>query len=176
MKPIFLIGFPGCGKSTLCRCVKDLIDIEVVDLDDLITERIGMSIREYFAANGEEAFRKIERQTLIDVSEKEDVIIACGGGVPCYFDNMEVMNAVGTTIWLEASESILFSRLARGRHKRPLIAAMNDDELMGYIRTTLQNRAVYYSKAHHRFSTSLLETETERSQTARRFVEQFGFL
>ena len=173
MKPIFLIGFPGCGKSTLCRSIQRLKGIDVIDLDDYIVEAIGMSIREYFAAYGEVAFRKIEREKLIEVANRQDIIVACGGGAPCHFDNIDIMNRAGVTIWLDAPVSILFSRLARGRHKRPLIAAMNDEQLTDYITNTLKERSKFYSQAQHIFSSALLESEQERDETAKRFIDSF---
>lgn len=174
MKPIFLIGYMGCGKSTIGRAVSKLTNLQFIDLDTYIETRFHANVRQIFAERGEEGFRDLERRMLHEVSEFEDVIIACGGGTPCFFDNMEFMNAHGTTVWLNTSVDILHSRLMRGRHKRPLIADKNDQELREFIIKALGERSVHYGKAAVNFVTDLLETESEVADTSRRFIDALG--
>lgn len=174
MKPIFLIGYMGSGKSTLGRLVSAATGLPFIDLDTYIENRFHKSVRDIFQELGEDGFRKIERAMLEEVSSMEDVLIACGGGTPCFFNNMDVINGSGTSVLLEASLSVLHSRLKRGRHKRPLIAQLSDDELLEFIKKGVEARSPHYTRAKYRFNTSLLESETDREDTARRFIEQFN--
>ena len=163
----------GSGKSTLGRLVSRATGVDFIDLDHYIENRYHRSIRELFDERGEEGFRQIERNMLHEVAAMENVIVACGGGTPCFFDNMDHINASGTAVWLEAPLSILHSRLLRGQYKRPLIAQLTPDELMEFIKRGLESREQYYSRANHRFNTALLETENDREETAARFINEF---
>lgn len=174
MRPIFLIGFMGSGKSTMGRAVSRMTGIPFIDLDNYIEGRFHHTVREIFAENGEARFREIERNMLHEVADFEDVIVACGGGTPCFFDNMEYMNTHGTTVFLDTPISKLHSRLMRGRHKRPLIAQKSEEELREYIIDALDKRMAYYSKAQITFSSDRLETESEIEVTAAQFIEQLS--
>ena len=171
MQPIFLIGYMGCGKSTMGRAVSQLTGVPFIDLDNYIEGRYHMSVKEIFAKHGEEGFRDIERRMLQEVADFEDVIVACGGGTPCFFDNMEYMNAHGTTVFLNTPIPRLHSRLMRGRHKRPLIANKSDEELLEFIKTALATRLEHYAKAQIEFSSERLESREEIENTAREFIE-----
>lgn len=172
MQPIFLIGYMGCGKSTLGRIASSMSDRSFIDLDSYIEGRFHATVREIFAERGEERFRELERAMLHEVGLFEDVIVACGGGTPCFFDNMEWMNAHGTTVYLDTSVDKLFTRLKRGRHKRPLIAEKTDEELRDFIVKALEGRMPHYSKAKIVFRGDLLDSEGEKADTARRFLQQ----
>lgn len=172
MKPIFLIGFMGSGKSTLGRALGAATGMQFIDLDAYIERRYHANVRDIFARHGEQGFRDIERRMLMEVSQFEDVIIACGGGTPCFFDNIDVMNAAGTTVLLEASDARLHQRLCRGRHKRPLIAAMSDDEILRYITTAQQARAPFYNRATVRFPSDFLDSREEIDRTVRQFISR----
>lgn len=171
MQPIFLIGYMGCGKSTMGRAVSQLTGVPFIDLDNYIEGRYHMSVKEIFAKHGEEGFRDIERRMLQEVADFEDVIVACGGGTPCFFDNMEYMNAHGTTVFLNTPIPRLHSRLMRGRHKRPLIANKSDEELLEFIKKALADRWEHYAKAQIEFSSERLESREEIENTAREFIE-----
>ena len=171
MQPIFLIGYMGCGKSTMGRAVSQLTGVSFIDLDNYIEGRYHMSVKEIFAKHGEEGFRDIERRMLQEVADFEDVIVACGGGTPCFFDNMEYMNAHGTTVFLNTPIPRLHSRLMRGRHKRPLIANKSDEELLEFIKKALADRWEHYAKAQIEFSSERLESRVEIENTAREFIE-----
>ena len=171
MQPIFLIGYMGCGKSTMGRAVSQLTGVSFIDLDNYIEGRYHMSVKEIFAKHGEEGFRDIERRMLQEVADFEDVIVACGGGTPCFFDNMEYMNAHGTTVFLNTPIPRLHSRLMRGRHKRPLIANKSDEELLEFIKKALADRWEHYAKAQIEFSSERLESREEIENTAREFIE-----
>ncbi len=174
MRPIFLIGYMGCGKSTLGRSVAALTGWQFIDLDNYIEQRFHRTVKEIFAEYGEDGFRKRERAMLQEVADFENVIVACGGGTPCFFDNMEWMNRQGTTVFLDTSIDKLHTRLMRGRHKRPLIADKSDKELLIFIREALEKRMPYYSQAEKRFIADLLDSECEKSDTARRFISEFN--
>lgn len=175
-KPIFLIGFPGCGKTTLCNALKSKLGdtFQFVDIDEFIVSFIGMSVSDFFARNGEAAFRKLETECIQVFSKKWDTIIACGGGTPCFGVNMKIMNEAGQTVWLQASEERLFQRLSAGRSQRPLIAKKTDEQLKQYISETLKSRTEYYSQAQYKFSTENLENEDEIDATAEKFIIKFG--
>ena len=174
MRPIFLIGYMGCGKSTMGRAVSELTGMPFIDLDNYIERRFRLSVKEIFAQRGEDGFRDIERRMLQEVADFEDVLVACGGGTPCFFDNMEYMNSRGTTVFLNTPIPRLHSRLMRGRHKRPLIANKSDEELLEFITTALAARMEHYKKAQIEFSSELLENRAEIENTARLFIEQLS--
>lgn len=173
MSPIYLIGFMGSGKTTLGRALAAATGLRFIDLDEYIEEQSGATVREIFATRGEAAFREIERSTLLEVSRMDDVIVACGGGTPCFGSNMELMNTTGLTVLLEASLPRLLERLTEGRAKRPLIAAMERDELEAYIRATLVARMPHYSKARGRFGSDELETAEMIAASVARFTDRF---
>lgn len=147
MKPIYIIGYMGCGKTTFGRALAQAAGLRFIDLDHMIEQRHNASVREIFNIHGEDGFRKIERDMLHETAGMEDCIVSCGGGTPCFFDNIDFMNDEGITIWLRATEDCLFSRLIRKREKRPLLAGRSDEEIRDIIRTQLMARSPFYSKA-----------------------------
>ena len=174
MKAIYLIGDMGSGKSTLGKALAQRCEVEFIDLDDYIEARAGKKIREIFADDGEAAFRDLERRMLLEVSGKDCVLVACGGGTPCFGDNMELMNSHGTTILLQTSHERLFERLKRGRHKRPLIASLTDEELDVFISEQLAKRMPHYSKSAEVFDSTLLEDENQIEEKCEAFIRRFG--
>ena len=144
---IYLIGYMGCGKSTNGRKVADLMGISFIDLDKYIEERYFKSVPAIFAEEGESRFREKERTALLEVSEFENVVIGTGGGAPCFFDNMEVMNEKGVTVYIAPDTEVLATRLIKSRTERPLIAGKSYDELISFINNALDKRAPFYEKA-----------------------------
>ncbi len=169
---IFLIGYMGSGKTTLGRAVAERrASIDFIDLDDYIEASQGKSISRIFAESGEEGFRAIERAALRELAERPgSALIACGGGTPCHFDNMDYMNARGTTVLLEASMATLKRRLLLQRAARPLIADLSDAELVDFIAANLAKRMAHYGKASITFGSDRLETEDEVEATASDFI------
>lgn len=159
MKTIILIGYMGAGKTTVGHQLAASLGVSFYDLDWYIQMRFHRTVEQLFEERGEEGFREIERNMLHEVAEFEDVIIACGGGTPCYFDNIEYMNEKGTTVFLNASLEALMRRLstAKAKSKRPIIADKNNDELAQFITEALEKRMPYYSKAKLNFDSSYLE-------------------
>lgn len=144
---IFLIGFMGSGKSSFGRKLANNLGYEFYDMDGLVEEQVGMTIREYFQEAGEQAFREKERSALQTTAFAENSVIATGGGAPCYSDNMDWMNKNGVTAFLSIPPKGLVERLAHGRDKRPLIKDFNDEELLHYITNKLSEREEYYNRA-----------------------------
>ncbi|MBD5200343.1 MAG: shikimate kinase [Bacteroidales bacterium] len=173
VKPIFLIGFMGSGKTTLCNALTARTNLRAVDLDDYIENEAGMSIKEYFSVHGEDSFRRLESESLKKAASEGYDIIACGGGTPCFNNNMELMNRLGETVYLFVPEERLFSRLVIARSKRPLIAQLDDDMLRRFISDKIVEREVFYRKALHIFDASQLENEEQVEQTSTSFIEKF---
>jgi shikimate kinase len=149
---IFLIGFMGVGKTTIGKRLANKLNIPFVDLDQEIEEKFKISINEFFSKYGEATFRKEETKMLESVITKFDKgIISVGGGLPCFNQNMERMNANGTTCYLHRPAKELFQRLINSKIDRPLLRDLNDDELLSFIDTKLIEREVYYNQAQFKF-------------------------
>ena len=147
---IFLIGFMAAGKSTVGRALADRLGFDLVDTDIVIEERMGKPLAEVVATRGEEFFRSLESALLDEIIASDssvNIVVACGGGMPCFGDNMAKMLTHGTVIYLQSSEEALFDRLLADKQHRFLICNKNADELSEYIRTTLALRSRYYCKA-----------------------------
>ena len=175
MKTTFLIGYMGSGKTTLGRAVASRTGISFIDLDDFIEKREGCTVKEIFARRGEDAFRAIEREALAEVSRRPDTLVACGGGTPCFGDNMELLNRCGLTVYLDAPHASLLSRLKEGRAKRPLIASLSDEELDSFIISQMQWREPFYSRAALSFDSSRLESEAEIAESVDKFLKLIGY-
>ena len=169
MTRILLVGFMAAGKTTLGKALARDLGLQFVDLDHYIENRYHCSVSQLFAERGEEAFRHIERNMLHEVAEFEDVIIATGGGTPCFFDNMDYMNAQGVTVFLDAAVDVIYTRLTIARTKRPLVAGKTSDELRQYITDMLERRNPYYTRAHHTFCADYLENPEQVSDSVLRF-------
>lgn len=146
---IFLIGFMGCGKSTMGRALSASLNLMFIDLDTFLEERYFKSIPQIFAEEGEESFRRKERKVLEEVAAFDNVIVATGGGAPCFFDNMELMNNSGFCIFLDVEIDSLVTRLLRAKTERPLIKGKSPDELRLFIEGMMQKRRPFYEKARH---------------------------
>lgn len=145
---IYLIGYMGCGKSTLGRRLSKHSGLQFIDMDHYIEERNCKTIPQIFAEEGEAEFRKKERKALKELAEFTDIVIATGGGAPCFFDNIDVMNQTGKTIYLNIDPEILADRLMNSKTERPLIKGKTHNELVSFIDETLNKRNEFYKKAH----------------------------
>jgi len=161
MKRVFLIGYMGAGKTTIGKVLARDLDVEFFDLDWYIEDRFRKKIPEIFAEQGESAFRELERKMLREVGEFENVVISCGGGTPCFFDNMDFMNQQGETVYLNASPAVLKEHLLMGKSQRPLIQGKSPEELEAYIGESLQNRLPFYQKAKHSVDINVIHTKDE---------------
>lgn len=144
---IFLIGFMGCGKTTLAKKLAAKLGYSLVDLDHELEKLAGTTVAAYFAAHGEDRFRQFEQDTLKGFAYPEHCVVATGGGTPCFFDNMDWMKANGTTVYIEMSAASLAKRLEKGRHKRPLLRNLTGDDLVAFIEDKLAGRTAFYSRA-----------------------------
>lgn len=149
MKPLFLVGYMGCGKSTIGRKLSRALHLSFVDTDNRIEEREGATVFDIFHYEGEERFREIEREVLEEVIRREEAsVVSTGGGLPAWGDNMERMNEVGRTVYLKRSAENIASRLSPyGRQKRPRLRGLNDEELVLFMRDDMAKRDPFYSRA-----------------------------
>lgn len=145
---IFLIGFMGAGKTHWGRLLSEKLGIRFFDLDEQVAEHAGKTIPDIFAAEGEEYFRLLEKEVLYIITESHDsFVMACGGGSPCYFNNIDYMNEAGTTVWINTPLSILFERLVKEKDKRPLIRQLSEEQLQAFIGKKFADRKIYYEQA-----------------------------
>lgn len=172
MTRILLIGFMAAGKTTLGKALARDLGLQFIDLDHYIENRYHSTVSQLFADRGEEGFRQIERNMLHEVTEFEDVIIATGGGTPCFYDNMEYMNSKGITVFLQASVNVIYTRLTIARVQRPLVKGKTADELRQYIADMLEMRSPYYTRAHHTFCADYLENTQQVSDSVQRFKSE----
>jgi shikimate kinase len=151
MDKIILLGYMGCGKSTIADSLSKNIKIPFVDLDKYIEEKTELTIKAIFEQYGEIHFRKLEHEYFIELlNASEPLIIGLGGGTPCYANNHELLKGVNRqSVYLKASVDTLFNRLSANKSKRPLIANKNDDELKEFIAIHLFERSYYYNQAQH---------------------------
>lgn len=171
MKRIFLIGYMGAGKTTLGKALSRELGLEFIDLDWYIENRYRKSINQIFQEKGEEGFRILERNMLHEAGEIEDVVVSCGGGTPCFFDNMDYMNLQGQTLLLSASMEALLRRLNISRKKRPILRDKTPEQLESFVQEALKDREPYYSKAAYQVDSSFLESVPEIQETVEKVRE-----
>lgn len=147
---IFLIGLPGCGKSTLGKEVAQLMSRTFVDLDEEIVRGEGHSVAQIFQQEGEANFRKIEKKYLSYWCEhQDDFIMATGGGTPCFLSNMELINHSGKSIFLDAPVNVIANRMMNTElARRPLFAGQHVTTIAGRIEDMRQQRFPFYERAH----------------------------
>ncbi len=145
---IFLIGFMGSGKTHWGRLLSEKLGLPFFDLDEQVTAHAGQSITDIFHKEGEEHFRLMEKDILHIITESHDsFIMACGGGSPCYFNNIEYMNSAGTTVWINTPFDTLFERLINEKEKRPLIKELSNEQVKNFISKKFADRRIYYEQA-----------------------------
>ncbi len=145
---IFLVGFMGCGKTTLGRRLSSRLGIEFLDLDHILEAQAGTSISVYFTSYGEAAFRELESQVLKQTVYPENAVVSTGGGLPCFFDNMQWMNARGKTIYIKLSPKTLADRLEKEKVTRPLLHNKHGEHLVSFIAEKLEEREAFYNRAN----------------------------
>ena len=174
MVRIIIIGYMGAGKTTVGNMLSKELGLKFYDLDWYIESRMHKTVAQIFAEKGEEGFRKIEHNMLHEVAEFEDVIISCGGGTPCFFDNMDYLNAQGDTVYLKATPEVLYKHLSMGRTERPLLKNKQPEEMKTFIRRQLDAREPFYNKARHVIDVSLLDTHDKIRYTVAGIRERLG--
>jgi shikimate kinase len=146
---LFLIGMMGSGKSYWAQLLSAQYKIDWMDLDAEIEKESMMAIKEIFETEGEASFRKKEEKALHNLSKLKNIIVATGGGTPCFYNNMQWMNEHGITIWIDEPIDNLVKRLKPEKTHRPLIKNLSDDELHSFLEKKLNERKYFYSQAQH---------------------------
>ena len=162
MSVIILIGYMGSGKSTLGRKIARKLNYEFLDTDSAIEEKEGLTITAIFEQFGEVHFRKLETNILLSLKGKEKIVIATGGGMPCFNGNMNLLNELGRTFYLKRSVNELVHRLVNAKRVRPLIAGKSPAELAAFIEQNLEKRNLFYEQAKYIL---------ERDQQTPEFIE-----
>ncbi|WP_290791182.1 shikimate kinase [Flavihumibacter sp. UBA7668] len=146
---IYLIGFMGSGKSHWGRQLSACMNIPFFDLDDVIVLREGKPITEIFSEQGEEYFRLLEKDTLMNLTNSHEAfVLSCGGGTPCFFGNIDYMKEHGKVIWLNTATAVLIERLLKEKKHRPLLSDIPDEDMKSFIIKKLHDRKMYYEQAH----------------------------
>lgn len=158
MHRIVLIGYMGAGKTTVGRMLAKDMGLMFYDLDWYITSRMRRTVAQIFEESGGEGFRRIERNMLHEVAEFENVVISCGGGTPCFFDNMDYLNLQSETVYLKATPEVLYAHLKMGKSVRPLLLNKTPEEVEAFVKQQLQQREPYYSKAKHVLDVNVLDS------------------
>lgn len=174
MRSIVLVGYMGAGKTTIGHALAKEMGVQFYDLDWYIEMRFHKTVAQIFEESGEDGFREIERNMLHEVAEFENVIISCGGGTPCFFDNMDYMNSRCDTIYLKASAEVLAAHLKMGRVVRPLILGKTEEELADYIQEMLDQREPYYMKAKYVLDVNLLNSRERVADSIKTLREATG--
>ena len=171
--PIFITGYMASGKTTFGKALARATGLQHIDLDFFIEQRFRCKIKDIFAQKGEAEFRKIEGNLLREVGEFSDVIISCGGGTPCFGDNMDYMNSRGMTVCLKASDDVIADRIIAAGDKRPLMAGKSRDEILLSIKEHMAVRAPFYDKSRIIISGDRLESKSQIAETVASFIDNY---
>jgi len=147
MSLTFLIGFMGSGKTTHGRKLAAFLNVDFIDLDEVFEQQNGTTITDYFKDFGEEKFRQKESELLKHTVYPENTVISTGGGLPCFFDNLDWMKAQGTVVYLQVPPGVIAARLTNAKTERPLLRHKTGEELLQYITQKLAEREPVYLKA-----------------------------
>ncbi len=168
---IILIGYMGSGKTTVGKALSADLGMPFYDLDWYIESRMHKTVKQIFDERGEEGFRLIERNMLHEVAEFENVIISCGGGTPCFYDNIDYINQQGETVYLKCSPEILHKHLRMGKTVRPLLLNKTQEEVEQFIHEQLLVREPYYNKAKHTIDVTLMDNYDKIKITVSKLIE-----
>jgi len=146
---LFLVGYMGCGKSTLARKLSRRTGLRAVDTDAEVERLEGASVSDIFRYEGEERFRELERSVVAQLAASDEAcVVATGGGLPTWSDNMAVLAAAGSTVYLRRSAENIAARLSPyGRAKRPKLQGLDGAELVEFMRRNIAEREPYYAQA-----------------------------
>lgn len=171
---IYIIGYMASGKTTFGKVLAEKLNLPFIDLDLWIEDKTGTAVSEIFKLKGEDVFREIEKESLQEAAKAHpSSVIACGGGTPCFFDNMDFMNADGLTIFLETSTPVLISRLQEENSKRPLMSGKTDEEIENKVLIQLCNRLPHYMEAKLKWHGDDLETPQQIEENVANFISSY---
>lgn len=156
---IFLLGFMGAGKSYLGRKLADRLNFHFVDLDEWLENEFGMTVSQVFSVHGEPAFREKEAACLRSTLRLSEVVIATGGGTPCFHENLAWMNEHGITVFLNAEPETIACRLAIEKEKRPLLQDLPEEQLLDFIKQKMKERSIFYNQAHLQLDLTTADSE-----------------
>ncbi|MCK4679219.1 MAG: shikimate kinase [Bacteroidales bacterium] len=145
---VFLLGYMGCGKSSKGSKLAKKLNLNFFDLDILFEEKYKLTIQQFFSKYGENLFRKLEHKLLKEILHNDNFVLSLGGGSPCFYDNMNLMNESGITVYIKMPVKALQHRLTHAKKPRPLIENRSPEKLESFITNQLSEREIYYSKAH----------------------------
>ncbi len=174
MRRIFLIGYMGAGKTTVGKALAKATGLQFYDLDWYIEGRLRKTVAQIFAERGEEGFREAERRLLHEAAEFEDVVISCGGGTPCFYDNIDYMGSQGQVVYLKASPEVLCRHLRMGKTERPLIKGKSPGELARFIGEQLERRKPFYEKAAYTLDVSLMDSYNKIQTTVNKLQKMLN--
>lgn len=155
------MGYMASGKTTFGQALAERLGWDFIDIDAEVERRAGRPVASIIAEEGEQEFRRLESMALKATAARCHAVVACGGGTPCFRDNMEFMTLHGMTLWLIASPGRIASRVRLAGDSRPLLAGKSDDELIAFITSHLRSRQPFYCKASWRLSGENLESAEE---------------
>jgi len=145
----FLIGYKSSGKSTLGRKLSALTGLKFIDLDEVIEQHEGRKIPELYTDLGDEKFRVKEWEALKEVVKEDNIVVALGGGAPCYCDNMNLLEKKGEIIYLKLNDNVLVQRLKKATADRPIVLNKSEDELFTYVKDLRSRCEHFYMRAKY---------------------------
>ncbi len=149
----------GVGKTSIGKKLAKKIGYTFIDTDKRIEQKENLSVTEIFNQKGEAYFRLQEQEILNELQTHENCVISVGGGLPCFFDNIEKMRQNGTVFYLQSTPENLQKRLALSKQTRPLLKNLTENETLSYITSKLNEREKFYLKAHYIIDTNTNSTE-----------------
>jgi shikimate kinase len=161
MKRIFLVGYMGAGKTMFGKSLACRMNLNYIDTDHFIENRYRKRVTDIFASEGEERFRQIEHRILLEIAEFEDIVISTGGGLPCFNDNMTIMNNKGITVYLDVPAEALAERLGKNKNARPILKNRFGNELIDFIKEHLDTRKPFYEQAKIRIQTGKMYSKND---------------
>lgn len=171
---IILMGYMGSGKTTVGRALAKDLNMPFYDLDWYIESRMRKTVKQIFDERGEDGFRVIERNMLHEVAEFENIVVSCGGGTPCFFDNIDYLNQQGETVYLKCTPEVLHKHLSMGKTVRPLLLNKTPEQVKTYIKEQLQVREPFYSKAKHTVDVTLMDNYEKIKISVAKLKETLG--
>ncbi|MBB6275173.1 shikimate kinase [Porphyromonas circumdentaria] len=174
--PVFIVGYMGAGKSTLGRKLALLMEREFIDTDLFIENRFRKSVSDIFAQEGEAIFRSREKFVIEELSSFPNAVIATGGGLPCYYDNMALMKSSGVTIYLQLSAPVLAERIELCKRTRPTVRHLSGEALLQHISAALEERVAYYEQAELIISCDEVKSDQDEALLAQDIASRLSLL